>query len=120
VKRALTVFFGVFLACAFVVVSSPSPARASAGDTFTIYNEGVHTIEIVNVEPSSAGTWGPDLLGSGYILGPGHSFQPLSWHFGADPTVPSCTQDIRVIYSDGTVDTDMGVDICNYNVTFYY
>ena len=119
-KRSLTVFFGVVAACAIVLASSSQPARASAGDTFTIYNQGYHTMYIVNAEPASYGSWGPDLLGTGYVLSPGHSFQPLAWHYGADPYVPSCIHDIRVIYSDQHVEYDYGVDICSYNVTFYY
>jgi len=120
VKRALTVFFSLFAACAILMTSYPQPARANAGDTFTIYNQGYHVMYIVNAEPSSYGSWGPDLLGTGYTLSPGHSFQPLSWYYGANPSIPSCIHDIRVIYSDGHVEYDYGVDICSYNVSFYY
>ena len=119
-KRALTILPAIFAACVIMLASSSQPARASAGDTFTIYNEGSHTIYEVYAEPVDYGDWGPELLGSGYMLSPGHSFQPLAWHYGADPYVPSCMHDVRVIYSDAHVEYKYGIDICNYNLTFYY
>lgn len=112
--------FFVLTAALAAVLVAPLAARANCGDNFTVYNEGSHTIYQINVEPSDYNNWGPDLLGSNYVLSPGYSVHPLSFYWGANPNIPNEVQDVRVVYSDGTVLTRMGIDICDYNLTFNY
>jgi hypothetical protein len=101
-----------------MAVSMPLVAAASCGDSFTVYNQGVHTIETINTSPHGNPNWGPDLLGQ-YVLNAGYNDHPLSAYYGANC---DCTeyQDVRAVYADGTVETDMDVDICENNVVFYY
>lgn len=107
------------MAAVAVTLSIPLIASANCGDNFTIYNQGSHTIESVYVEPSDYNQWGPDLLGN-YVLDPGYSVHPLSLYWGANPNIPNDIQDVRVQYSDGTVLTRTGINICEYNLTFNY
>ncbi len=108
------------LAAAFALaLSMPLIAAANCGDTFTVYNEGSHTIYSIYVEPHDYAYWGPDLLGN-YVLYPGYHVEPLSLYWGANPNIPDIYQDIKVVYQDGHVITDYDVNICAYNVTFYY
>jgi hypothetical protein len=111
--------FFVLTGALAAVLIIPLAARANCGDTFTVYNEGSHQIYSINVEPSDYNQWGPDLLGN-YVLNPGYSVHPLSLYWGANPNIPNDIQDVRVVYSDGTVLTRTGVDICEYNLTFNY
>jgi hypothetical protein len=109
------------LAAAFAIaLAYPLAAAANCGDTYTIYNEGSHTIYQVFVEPHNYAYWGPDLLGSSDVLEPGYHFQPLSFYYGANPNIPDAYQDIKVVYGDGHVITDYDVNICEYNTSFYY
>jgi hypothetical protein len=102
-----------------LIVTMYSTARANCGDTFRVYNQGSHDIYELYVEPASYNSWGPDLLGTDVLL-PNEYVTPISFHWGSEPDMPSTTQDVLAVYSDGTKQEVDNVDICSYNVTFYY
>lgn len=106
------------MALAMTVVLPLAAAANTCADTFVVYNQGTHTIEHLNTSPSNDSAWGPDLLGQ-YVLNPGYNYRPLFSYYGADCDCAT-NQDVRAVYSDGTVLTDMDVNICAYNVSFYY
>lgn len=108
-----------FVAASVIALALPLCAAANCGDTFTIYNEGSHTIYSAYVQPHNYCCWGPDLLKDD-VLSPGYHFEPLLFYYGANPDTPSVMQDVRVVYQDGTVLYDYNVNICDYNVSFHY
>jgi hypothetical protein len=107
------------VAASVIALAMPLCAAANCGDTFTIYNAGSHTVYTVNVEPHDYCCWGPDLLRDD-VLNPGYHFEPLLFYYGMHPNTPSVMQDVRVVYSNGYVITDMDVNICAYNVVLHY
>lgn len=85
-----------------------------AAPNFEVINGGQHVIDNLYVSPHASGNWGDDLLGK-YDLAPNQFVKPLATY-----TLPSCNQDVRVIYHDRTVDYFYGLNVCQLNVTFHY
>jgi hypothetical protein len=97
-----------------VVTTSVTPTLAAEAPQFRVYNSGYHTIEALNVSPHGYNHWGADLLGEDYLES-GYFDRPLSGY-----NLPSCYQDVRAVYTNGHVEYMWDVDVCDYNVRFYY
>jgi hypothetical protein len=93
-------------------LAQPAMAQNHAPQ-FTLYNQGSTCIAIVNVEPSASNNWGPDLLSG--VMCPNQFLHPL-----ADYSLPSCVQDVRVIYTDGHIEYTWGINVCEYNLFEHY
>jgi hypothetical protein len=96
-----------------MLTALPASAQYSSPN-FEVINAGTHQIDHIYVQPHANPNWGPDLLGQD-VLPAGYFYKAL-----ASYNLPSCIQDVRVIYHDGTVDYYYNLDVCNYNVTFHY
>lgn len=113
-KTTLALAMAIAMMFALPLAAAANPCA----DTFVVYNQGAHTIVHLYVSPPDESSWPPDLLGQ-YVLNPGYDYRPLYSYYGADCDCATY-QDVEAIYTDGTVRTDMEVDICRYNVSFSY
>ena len=102
------------LTLAFIVLTASLSTAQYSSPNFRVLNEGSHIINTLNVSPHASGVWGSDLLGQ-YDLRPGQYASPLAGY-----TLPSCVQDVRVIYDNGAVDYFYNLNVCTQNVTFRY
>jgi len=83
-----------------------APAVGQAQQDFTLVNNTGHTVAHLNVSPSDANHWGPDILG-GDKLGNGESAQIK---FARGET--QCNFDIKVTYDDGDITDLRKVNLC--------
>ena len=99
------------LLAALVVLGTPLAARAS--HSFTIKNQGSHTIDHVYLSNVDQDTWGPDQLASDETIDPG---EKRTWR------IPNseCTQDIKVVYHDGHSHVEKSFDTCQYDLRMDY
>jgi hypothetical protein len=100
--------------CALAMLTAAPSFAQYSSPNFEVVNEGHHTIVVINVSPHGYNSWGADLLGNDE-LEPGYWFKPLIGY-----NLPSCIQDVRVIYSDNVVDYMYSVNVCTHYVTFSY
>lgn len=112
--RQLYVLSRVLLATFALVVGMSLAADAFVAPNFLVINDGSHTIIAVYVEPSASDSWGQDLLGNN-VLDPGYETHALTGY-----TLPSCIQDVKVIYSDKHIAYDLNVNVCTQYVTSSY
>ena len=86
--------------------TAPNALRAQTGDpSFRLVNRTTHVIEEVHVSPSSAHSWGPDLLGENALGSNGAFVVRLR------PT--TCSWDVLVVFDDGSTEESRGVDTCS-------
>jgi hypothetical protein len=83
-----------------------APAAGQAQQNFTVVNNTGHTVMTLNVSPSNADSWGPDILGS-QVLANGQSAQ-VSFPRGES----QCQWDVKATYDDGDTTDMRAVNLC--------
>jgi hypothetical protein len=80
---------------------------------FSVVNRSSFPIRNIYVSPTSASNWGPDQLGSDWLLAGG----TMTFYFPT-PTA-QCNYDFRVVLQDGRSSDLMNVDLCVTPVVTY-
>lgn len=107
----------VLLVC--LGVNRAPAGAANCAASFTIYNDGKHTVYSVYVIPTGSTLDLPDLLGN-TVLKPGYHVRPLANVYGAHPGSVSQRQDIEIVYQDGHRAAFYAFDICRYDLRLRY
>jgi hypothetical protein len=85
---------------------APTASVATARQNFSVVNRTGHTVNILNVSPTSEDEWGPDILGSEVL----RAGQTAAVTF--DRAETQCNYDIRATYDDGDTTDMRGVNLC--------
>lgn len=96
---------GLFASLAVAGLSAGAAQAQSRDPTFQLVNQTGYTIHEVYVSHRSDGSWRHDVLGP-HVLRNGSSILVNHLRPG------SCTNDIRIVYSNGFEETQMGVNTC--------
>ena len=97
------------------LLGHPNPLMAqteASTHSFTVENQGKHSIQKVYLSATTSDSWGEDRMGEDEILPPGRTLS-----FSIDTV---CVLDIRIVYTDGIVDTKHAVDTCKYDLELDY
>jgi hypothetical protein len=92
--------------CGALLASAAATAAYAAQQDFTIVNDTGQTILTLNVSPSDADEWGPDILGVDMLA----AGEDAAITFDRDEE--RCEWDIRVTYEDGDTASWGGIDLC--------
>jgi hypothetical protein len=99
--------FLAWLAASLALAAAASPAAAQSNDpSFNLVNRSGQTINEIYVSGASQNNWGRDWLGQN-VLPNGQSW-PIRIPQGQE-----CTNDIRVVYANGSADERRRVNTCN-------
>lgn len=106
------------VAFAFCAITTLSVAASYAQAVYTapnfeVINDGSHIMDGVWVSPVGDNNWGNELLNG--VMGPNQFVHALTGY-----NLPSCMQDVRVEYTDTTIDYYYNLDVCTTNVIFHY
>jgi hypothetical protein len=86
--------------------AAPSAAVGTARQNFSVVNGTGHTVQTLNVSPTTEDEWGPDILGTD-VLQNGQTAQVTF-----DRAETQCVYDIRATYDDGDTTDVRGVNLC--------
>jgi hypothetical protein len=97
---------------AAVICACASAASAANFHDFAVRNAGYHTIVAVYISDVDSDDWGEDQLDYNQVIEPGGH---VSWHWNGN-----CTQDIKVLYDNGSSLKTRAYDTCTYNLRSTY
>ena len=86
--------------------AAPSTSVGTARQNFSVVNGTGHTVQTLNVSPTTEDEWGPDILGTD-VLQNGQTAQVTF-----DRAETQCNYDIRATYDDGDTTDVRNVNLC--------